>query len=58
MRLKGGVDLWSTYPDKGKWSAYYQAVEGGTQELSKTITYLQLLRYLPGVCSVCNRFDV
>lgn len=53
-----GVDLWATFPGSKRWSTQYQALERATRELNRTITHLRLLRYLPGVCSVCSRFDV
>ena len=56
--VRSGVDLWSTFPEKERWAVRYQAVEGATKELKRTITHLRLLQYLPGVCSVCSRFDV
>ena len=56
--LQKAVTPWEEESGKAKWKKAYTDLEAASAELHRTVTHLRLLRYLPGVCDVCGRFEV
>ena len=57
-RLQKAVTPWEEESDKARWKKAYTDLEAASAELHRIVTHLRLLRYLPGVCDVCGRFEV